>query len=83
MDFNEEKLSEVYEYLKVMPKIIGEFDFNIVFHFPPLREGGEWFNFNIEILPRLFNIAGGELSGIYTNVVAPEIAKKAFDDFGN
>ncbi|WP_024791966.1 MULTISPECIES: hypothetical protein [unclassified Lebetimonas] len=82
-DFDEDKLSEVFEYLKIMPKIIGEFDFNIVFNFLPFEEGGEWFNFNIEILPRLFNIAGGELSGIYTNVVAPEIAKKAFDDFSS
>jgi UDPglucose--hexose-1-phosphate uridylyltransferase len=82
-DFSEEKLSEVFEYLKIMPKIIGEFDFNIVFNFPPLQENSEWFNFNIEFIPRLFNIAGGELSGIYTNVVAPEKAKKAFDDFGS
>ena len=82
-DFSEEKLAEVFEYLKIMPKIIGDFDFNIVFNLLPFEEKEEWFNFNIEILPRLFNIAGGELSGIYTNVVAPEIAKKAFDDFSN
>lgn len=83
IDFSGEKLAEVFEFLKIMPKIIGEFDFNIIFNFPPLRENSEWFNFNIEFIPRLFNIAGGELSGIYTNVVAPEMAKKAFDDFSS
>ncbi len=81
MDYNEELLAEVFEYLKIMPKIIGNFDFNVIFNFLPFRENEEWFNFNIEFIPRLFDIAGGELSGIYTNVVAPESAKKAFDDF--
>ena len=82
LDFSEEKLAEVFEYLKITKKILGDFDFNLVFHFHPFEEA-EYFHFNIEFIPRLFNMAGGELSGIYTNVVSPEVAKKAFDDFGN
>ena len=82
IEFSEENLAEVFEFLKITKKILGEFDFNLIFNFPPF-EGEEYFHFNIEFIPRLFNIAGGELSGIFTNVVAPEIAKKAFDDFSN
>ncbi len=81
-DFDENNLAEVFEYLKITKKILGEIDFNLIFNFAPF-EDARYFHFNIEFIPRLFNIAGGELSGIYTNVVAPEIAKKAFDDFGS
>ena len=80
-NFSEEKLAEVFEYLKITKKILGDFNFNLVFNIHPFEEA-KYFHFNIEFIPRLFNIAGGELSGIYTNVVSPEMAKKAFDDFG-
>ena len=82
VDFDEEKLAEVFEFLKITKKILGDIDFNLIFKLHPFEEA-KYFHFNIEFIPRLFNIAGGELSGIYTNVVSPEIAKKAFDDFSN
>jgi len=81
-EYNEKNLADVFEYLKITKKILNNFDFNLIFHFHPFEEA-KYFHFNIEFIPRLFNIAGGELSGIYTNVVAPEIAKKAFDDFSS
>ena len=66
-----------------MHSVIGEFSYNMIINNAPFmnmneKELANIYRFHIKILPRLYNIAGFELSsGIYINPVLPEVAAKA------
>lgn len=92
---DDNKLNLLAETIKLSLNLIkteiGEFDFNIEFLEPPINENFDnekWFkeielfhSFFVRITPRIFNLAGFEISThININPVLPETAKKAIDD---
>lgn len=75
----------VQNVYKSLYKILGEFDYNMIMHnLPPRRmesdealfaHSEKSFTFYIEILPRLYGLAGYELAtGLRINPVTPELA---------
>ena len=95
-DFNYEmqNITDLAKIIKNVSKKLkahlGIFDFNLYFDFPPLNknfQNKDFFDeidkiacFNIRIIPRIYNIAGFEISsGMFINVIPPE---KVYEVFG-
>ncbi len=83
MDFSDlHSLGEMLHSLfKRYREVLGEFAFNMLFFTAPINDGENdsrrIYRFFIRIVPRLYNIAGFELStGVYINAVLPEEAAK-------
>ena len=79
--------SLMQEIVSRLYRVLGDFDFNILFNTPPMQKNsetapffddiGRMWRLHIRILPRLFRMGGFELgSGAMINPVAPEEAAR-------
>jgi UDPglucose--hexose-1-phosphate uridylyltransferase len=79
---NSEDLSDLAEVLpktlRRMDSVLGEPDFNYVFHTAPVDdEGREFLHWYIQLIPRIWTAAGFEIgTGIYINTSVPEETAK-------
>lgn len=79
-------LSDIlHEFFKKFHKALGEVSFNMIIKNAPYRDYSsstkEYYRFHIDIIPRIYKIAGFELdSNIHINVVMPDKAAKTYKE---
>ncbi len=70
-------LSQVLQHVyKKLYAVLGDFAYNMIFkNLPPKADDEDCYTFHIQIIPRIYTLAGFELSsGLRINPVTPEIA---------